>query len=552
MPEDPSRKLTVKESRQRKVAYDEEHWRKQQALKEAGGSCIWCSQIKKGCDDKETCSNCVRYALPCLRSCEQIWLYMPFISPVYGNGGRTKGERRRALDSARLGTFAKAQKLARMLHSELKTPIPAGHAILQCRWHYPNLSGLIVLDRQLLLTPLENYRLPDDMRESLIKTTLSIIPQPALFDGNNAEHSKIRKTSIEMLGIATFIISAARSELFVRPCDLFGGRVVFLYLFTYLVQVLAQLSEEFSVQLLRLLRLKRTEKHDLDDIFLSTGIYYRVLSGLCCFAPGSDSMLEEIFSAMREQLNGSISMIEALLSSDDLVGNSIAKYSKMSQSVKTEKFWTYFDERVPPLPILDDMQISLYFYDKASSPVPTALLRHFHPFCWPSPVTVPHLMSFKFNESFDFPANRSPPVPGPDVVSFANPPRRNDLPFLTSALGTWVDTKPSTRAVEEANKSESEIILSGLDAESSDWSYFPFSNDLTLVPTESSAQTIVESIAEEEQTPFKSIDCIFEIEKFLFDYGNRCIGGIKRASSICSRLADHQHSAKRPMYELDI
>lgn len=548
VPEDPSRKSSTKDPRPRKGAYDEEHLRKQQALKEVGGSCLWCSYIKKGCDDNETCSNCARLGLPCLRSCEQIWLYMPVANPALGGSARIRGDRQKALNVARSKTFAKAQKLAHMLHSQLKTPIPTGHTVLQCRWHYPNLSGLIVLDPQLLLTPLENYHLPEDVKESLIKTILSIIPEPDIFDSNNTDRLEFRRTSIKMLGIATFIISAARSELFVRPSDLSGGRVAFVYLLTHLVQILAQLSEEFSVQLLRLLRPKKPQGPVLDDVFLTTGIYYRVLSALHWFQPGPDSMIEEIFSAIREQLDPSISMIEAVLRSDDFVGNSITRYSKMSRSVKIEKFWSYFDERVPPLPILEDMQISLYLYDKFSLPVPTALSRHFHPFGYPSLVTVPHLLSFDFNESSDFPAAKSPPVPGPDVVSFTDRLQEDDFPFLTSSLGTWADSKAYRRTMEEANKTEDEFILSGLDTASSSC---PLSNDMTLVPTESSALTIVESSDDGTRPRFKSIERYFDFDGFLSDYGNQGTGAMKRAKSPVS-LIGLEHAAKRTMYELDI
>ncbi|EEP80253.1 predicted protein [Uncinocarpus reesii 1704] len=550
--EDPSKKPIGIDPRLRRLNLNEEYSQRLQeeerlhkeAMKEVGGSCIWCSQMKKRCDPNKVCLACERRGWPCLRSCDQIWLYAPISPTSNGNTMGSKGDRQKALNTAKLITFSGAHKLARLLHSEVEAPFLAGKAILQCRWGFPNLSGLIVLDSTLLRTPLEEYRLPNATRESLIKTILSIVPEPRLLNtADQRERSEILNISIKMLGVATFVISAARSELFSRPVDLVGGRVAFAYLLTYLAQILAQLSEEFSLELFHLLRQRQNRKPVSDDIFLATGLYYRVLSGLHCFKPGSDSMIEEIIFAMREQLETVTSLVESLLRSDHLAGTCIQKYTGSSSSVKAEKFWKHFDEQIPPLPILSGMQISLYFYDKTSLPTPTALSRHFQPFSCPSLVTVPQLLSMRFEESFNFRTDKSPPIPGPDAVSFTTEPENSK--FLPH-FGTWA--KPMFDEIaKKTEEDQDEIIsLSEIIVEESSAGEL---DGVTFVPTESNSWTVLGSIIQEDQSVFDSTDLFFNFEGYYACENEKWSEKTKRNKSNSSGKTVRGRPSKRPMVE---
>ncbi|TPX25698.1 hypothetical protein DIZ76_011154 [Coccidioides immitis] len=519
--EDPSRKLPTIALRARNINFDNDYSRRlweeerlhKEAMKKAGGSCIWCNQMKKRCDPSKCCSPCRRRGWPCFRSYDQIWLY---VAPLYTFGKIKPSERDRSkvLEAAKLKTFEKAYELCRKLHSKLQSPIPQGNAILQCRWRYPNPSGLVVLDSSLLHDPLEEYQLPEDDKETLIRTVLSIVPEPKLFKENNTSESPtILGISMKMLGLAAFIISTTRGQPFARQTDIPHGQIVLLYLLTYLVQILVQLSDDFSLELFRLLRQKRNRKPVLDDAFLATGLYYRVLSALHYFAPGPDSMIDVILFGVKKQLGPVISLIETLLRSDFLATNYIQGYLGLASSAKEKNFWMYFDRRVPPLPILDDMQISLYFYEKTSFPVPTALHRNFQPFSFPYLSTISELMSSEYNEISDFQTAENRPMPGPDVVSFTTRPLNDQFITHATALGIWAEPVLFDDNVTGEQK---DIILHGLDAEGI---YSQSSVSRNPTQTESIPSEKVGSNAQDEgEAPTTySPDPFFDYQKY-FDH----------------------------------
>jgi hypothetical protein len=162
------------------------------------------------------------------------------------------------------------------------------------------------------------------------------------------------------------------------------------------------------------------------------------------------------------------------------------------------------------------------------NPVPTAFARQFHPFSFPSIVTVSELLSSDFEKNFPFGTSHAQ-VHGPPNVD-VDPPAKSAAPILSAmpvpsalaAMGGWIGTSASGDFDGLGNPDNNPI--SDLELENAS---FRNSEHHTLVATESSLSTKLKW----DLPGISNLDDLFfDYEKFEHDQEARC-GKAKRNRS---------------------
>lgn len=575
--------------------YSEEYSRKQNELrreragklKEIGGSCVWCVQMKKACDIEKVCDPCVKKGLPCLRAPGQIWLYRN-IASNYPQRGNTS----RALPQAKQRTFEQANHLLQRLRSRVTDRELIGQAVLELRWRYPNDSWPIALDCELLKLPAGGHTLHREQINPLLDVAQKLIPIPILGLDCSTRNSTLVVAALKMSRLSGFLVSVAQSELFGRPGDYAAARLGLAYFLTSVVKILCELSEEFTTELLRKLRQKVTSAAPLKDIYITTGLYYRVLLGLNDFKPGS--MILEILSDMTSQLNGITQLIGQLIRTDYFAQTrSHTTFGAVSKGIKEklfkikfpekgkceeQQFWNEFNELVPPIPVLDHCQLAFYIFDENSA-VPTAMARNYYLFGSHPLMKVSQLLSAEAEQPSWIPL-LGLSVPGPPNIEFP-PPHLNESRNDTSSprphsYGPDVDQLTPFMDSMSLHDMDLEMLpdelllddpIPDLTSASDIRTEHPSlrtSDQQTLVATESdgNAPTAVDSVGRRgapglssrrenlvhENIPLEPMSLFFDFDKFARDQDEGRVR-IKRGKSlVSSNGSDSPPTAKRAMY----
>ncbi|KAL1959523.1 hypothetical protein VTO42DRAFT_1968 [Malbranchea cinnamomea] len=573
VPEDPSTKTpTAEELRRRQLPYHDEYIRKQrqedrdrkEKMKGIGGSCVWCSQMKKACDLEKVCQPCKRKSLPCLRAPEQLWLYA---NPLNDQSTPISGNRLSALQRAKQEAFAQANRLLNRLKSNVSDRKLVGQAVFELRWRYPNNSWSIALDAELLKSPANGHTLPKDQMDALLEVARKLVPIPELAGLDSTERKAALMTAaLQMSRLLGFLVSVTRAEIFGWLGDIALARLALAYFITGVVKTMCQLSEEFAMELLRKLRQKETRTGPLRAIYLATGVYYQVLFGLHQFRPGS--MIADILSDVISRLQDVTELVGLLMRTDYLAQRPIHANQAQSSETKELRFWELFNELVPPVPALDGCQLGFYSFNQNSA-VPTAMGRLFHLFGTRSSLTVSQLLSSDADHSLWLPLSGLS-VPGPSNIKF--PPHitgvgRDDSEIVpesccspnVACLNPWFDSMFLGDLLDAPFPDELH-----LDKDSDMQLEHPSlrtSERVTMVPTESDTPTVVGSTrmsynhgspthVGEEVRSSDPLD-LFDFDRFQRDQDARCARA-KRGKSHGSSSGSEKTIrplAKRPMLE---
>ena len=180
---------------------------------------------------------------------------------------------------------------------------------------------------------------------------------------------------------------------------------------------------------------------------------------------------------------------------------------------------------MPPLPILESFQLAFYLDTEEVDPVPTAFSRQFHPFSFPSVVTVSELLSSNFERNFPFGTSHAW-VPGPPDVGVDPPPEPAGLvPSALTAMGGWIGTSsvshdPDGIGNRDCNHT-SDLQLENASSRTS--------QHHTVVATESRLST---KLKWGNLPSISNQDDFFDFEKWERDEEARCSGAKRNRSQI--------------------
>jgi hypothetical protein len=172
------------------------------------------------------------------------------------------------------------------------------------------------------------------------------------------------------------------------------------------------------------------------------------------------------------------------------------------------------------------------------NPVPTAFARQFHPFSFPSIVTVSELLSSDFEKNFPFGTSRAR-VRGPPDVG-VDPPAESaaPVPSALAAMGGWIGTSSASCDADGLGNPDDNPI-SDLELENAS---FRSSEHHTLVATESSLSTKLKW----DLPGISNLDDLFfDYEKFERDQDARCGKAKRNRSQISNSSAETLRAVER-------
>ncbi|KAJ5156621.1 hypothetical protein N7492_009424 [Penicillium capsulatum] len=295
--EDPTMPLTRIERRPRTKEELQQQKEGIRRLRKFGGACLWCYRSKKRCGPASPCPPCQTNHRECVRNSDQLRLIGPIVvlicrDPSFMIAGPPSPAELSRL--CRLGDKP-FQRMARF------------HALINFRPHGNTTRGN---------NPLLNAWIMEVTQEDAVlsRKTRSAVDQFTSKATKYVQCPKLEKlkdiygdhplaqTALKMATLFLNMGSTLQAPIYVHPCDMDSGRLTVFLILAVCGQDLAEISDNFAIDLCDALRRKdkglknrfsskkfrQSPSHPVDPVWIATALYYRVVCGLCdlyCTSP---------------------------------------------------------------------------------------------------------------------------------------------------------------------------------------------------------------------------------------------------------------------------